>query len=91
LGEHLKKRRRQLGLLHREAAATMGVSTDTMVNWENDRTKPVAAQFRPVVEFPGCDPTPEPQTLADRLEPKQRILGASLAQVARYLGGIPAA
>jgi transcriptional regulator with XRE-family HTH domain len=89
LGEHLKKRRRELGLLQREAAERMGVSTDTVVNWEKDNTKPVAAQFRSVVAFLGYDPTPQAQTLADRLKAKQRTLGASLAQVARYLGWDP--
>ena len=34
LGEHLKKRRRELGLLQREAAERMGISTDTYANWE---------------------------------------------------------
>jgi hypothetical protein len=53
----------------------MGVSTDTVVNWEKDKTEPVAALFRPVVAFLGYDPTPEAQTLADRLEAKQRSLG----------------
>ena len=62
LGEHLKKRRRELGLLQREAAEMMGLSTDTVVNWEKDKTKPVAAQFRPAVAFLGYDPTPEPNS-----------------------------
>lgn len=35
------------------------------------------------------DPSPEPKTLAERVEAKQRTLGASLAQVARYLGWDP--
>jgi DNA-binding XRE family transcriptional regulator len=48
LGQHLKRRRRELGLLQRETAEKLGVSTDTVVNWEKDKTKPVAAQFRPV-------------------------------------------
>jgi DNA-binding XRE family transcriptional regulator len=89
LGEHLKKRRKELGLLQREAAERLGVSTDTVVNWEKDNTKPVAAHFRPVVAFLGYDPTPASQTLADRVEAKQRSLGASLAQVARHLGWDP--
>jgi transcriptional regulator with XRE-family HTH domain len=89
LGEHLKKRRRELGLLQREAAERMGISRDTYVNWERGKTEPVSAQFRPVVAFLGYDPTPEPETLAERLEAKQRRLGASLAQVARYLGWDP--
>jgi hypothetical protein len=32
LGEHLKKQRRELGLLQREASGRMGVSTATVVN-----------------------------------------------------------
>jgi DNA-binding XRE family transcriptional regulator len=68
LGEHLKKRRRELGLLQREAADWMGIDTWTYLNWEKDKTVPVAARFRPVVTFLGYDPTPEPTTLAKRLE-----------------------
>jgi transcriptional regulator with XRE-family HTH domain len=86
LGEHLKRRRRELGLLQREAADRMGVSTDTVVNWEKDKTKPVAAQFRPVVAFLGYDPTPASSTLAARLQAKRRTLGVTFSQVARYLG-----
>ena len=86
LGQHLKTRRRELGLLQREAAAQMGVCKEAYANWEKDRTKPVASQFRPVVEFLGYDPTPEPKTLAERLEAKRRALGATLDQVATTLG-----
>jgi DNA-binding XRE family transcriptional regulator len=89
LGEHLKKRRRELGLLQREAAERMGIQRDTYVNWEKHKSSPVASQFRPIVAFLGYDPTPEPRTLAERLEAKQRNLGASLAQIARHLGWDP--
>ena len=89
LGEHLKKRRKEHGLLQREAAARMGIGIDTYANWENGRTKPVAAQFRPVVQFLGCDPTPEAKTLAERLEAKRRVLGATHSQIAGYLGWDP--
>lgn len=41
LGEHLKKRRKELGLLQREAGQRMGVSAETVANWENG--KPVKA------------------------------------------------
>lgn len=34
LGEHLKKRRRELSLLQREAAKKMGVVVETLINWE---------------------------------------------------------
>jgi transcriptional regulator with XRE-family HTH domain len=75
LGEHLKKRRRELGLLQREAAERMGVSAETVANWEKGRTKPVAAQFQPVTAFLGYDPTPAPTTTAERVEAKRRQSG----------------
>ena len=86
LGEHLKKRRKELGLLQREAANQMGIGTDTYANWEKGKTEPVAAQFRPVVEFLGYDPTPAPETLTERLKAKRRELGVTFSQVARYFG-----
>ena len=90
LGEHLKKCRRKLGLLQREVAAQMGILTETYANWEKGRTEPVAAQFRPVIEFLGYDPTPEARTLAERLEAKRRRLGVTFDQIAGYLGWDPA-
>lgn len=86
LGEHLKKRRKELGLLQREAGERMGVTKETVANWEKDRTKPVPSQFKPVVAFLGYDPTPAPTSLAERFEAKRRGLGATLDQVAQYLG-----
>ncbi len=67
----------------------MGVSAETVSNWENDKTKPMASQFRPVVAFLGYDPQPEPKTLAERLEAKRRMLGVTFSQVARHLGWDP--
>ena len=87
--EHLKKRRKELSLLQREVAERMGVSAETVANWESGKTGPVAAQFRPVVEFLGYDPMPAPTTLAERLEAKRRLLGVTFAQVARHLGWDP--
>jgi len=89
LGEHLKKRRRELGLLQREAAERPGIGTETYANWENSKTEPVAAQFRPVMEFLGYDPMPAPQTLSERLTAKRRELGVTFEQAAKYLGWDP--
>lgn len=89
LGQHLKKRRRELGLLQREAAERMGILIETYANWEKDRTVPVASQFRPVVGFLGYDPTPASSTLRERLEAKRRTLGVTFDQVAQYLGWDP--
>jgi len=89
LGEHLRKRRKELGLLQREAAERMGVSTETVLNWEKDKTRPVPSQFRPLVVFLGFDPTPPGTSLKDRLEAKRRALGITTDQVAAHLGWDP--
>jgi transcriptional regulator with XRE-family HTH domain len=90
LGQHLKRRRRELGLLQREAAEQMGILKDTYGNWENGKTEPVAAHFQPVVTFLGYDPSPEARTLAERLGAKRRGLGVTFDQIASHLGWDPA-
>jgi transcriptional regulator with XRE-family HTH domain len=86
LGQHLKKRRRELAFLQREAAERMGVCKATYANWETDKARPVTAQFKSVVTFLSYDPTPEPTTLVGRLEAKRRALGVTFDQVATHLG-----
>lgn len=86
LGEHLKKRRKELGLVQREAGERLGVSAETVASWEKDKTKPVLSQFKPVVAFLGYDPTPAPASIAEHVEAKRRSLGATRDQVAQYLG-----
>ena len=64
----------------------MEIDMWTYRNWETDQTKPMTARFQPVVRFLGYDPSPEPTTLAERLDAKRRALGVTLVQVARHLG-----
>jgi len=75
LGQHLKKRRKELGLLQREAAEQIGILTETYANWEKDKTRPVASRFQLVMAFLSYDPTPTPKALAERLDAKRRRFG----------------
>lgn len=86
LGEHLKKHRKELGLRQREAAQRIGCDVFTYINWEKDRTEPIASRFRPVIDFLGYDPTPEPRTLSERLKAKRRRTGFTFSEVAEHLG-----
>jgi DNA-binding XRE family transcriptional regulator len=74
LGEHLKKRRKELGLLQREAAERMGVSAETVANWESGKTEPLATQFRPVVVFLGMTPCQCRQPLQSVCRPSAALL-----------------
>lgn len=64
----------------------MGVSAETVGNWEKDKTKAIPSQFKPVVTFLGYDPTPVTASLAERFEAKRRSLGVTVDQAAQYLG-----
>ncbi len=86
LGERLKKRRRELGLFQRQVAKQMGISVETLINWEKDRTVPAPAQFKPVIAFLGYDPSPSPSTLAERVQAQRRALGVTFDQLAQHLG-----
>jgi DNA-binding XRE family transcriptional regulator len=56
LGEHLRKRRIDLGLTQKEAAQRIGADQWTVINWEQGRTKP-AVRFVPrILAFLGFDP-----------------------------------
>ena len=86
LGEHLKRRRKLLGLLQREAAARIGCDQFTYINWETDKARPIAPRFKKVIEFLGYDPLPEPESLAERILAKRRAAGLTFKEVAQRLG-----
>jgi len=77
LGEHLLKRRVQRGELQREVAKQLGVTTDTYLLWEKDRTNPEVRNYPAIFRLLGYDPLPAPSTLADRIRRKRLQLGLS--------------
>ena len=86
LGEHLKKRRCELGLLQREAAVKIGVSQYAYISWETDQVKPFPRTYARIVRFLGYDPAPQPRTLGERIRAKRRELGLTTRQLAARLG-----
>lgn len=86
LGEHVAKRRKELGLSQREVGKRLGVSAQTVLNWEKGKTEPPVAGIPAILEFLGYDPLPEPETLAEELALKRRRLGCSRSHIAAMLG-----
>ena len=89
LGEHIRKRRRKLGLMQKEIADQLGVNPWTVLNWENGHTVPPIGSMPTVVRFLGYDPFPQPQTLAEHLLAKRREMGWSVKEAAQVLGVDP--
>ncbi len=86
VGDHLKKRRCELGLLQKEVAFRLGVDDDTILNWEHGNTQPPVRFLPRIIRFLGYDPYPAAKLLAEKLVAKRRQLGLSRKQLAKRLG-----
>ena len=86
LGQHLLRRRLQLGDLQYQVAPRLGVSTDTYLFWEKDRTEPEARYYPRIFAFLGYNPLPPPTTLGDQLKRKRLELGLTLRAAALLIG-----
>ena len=85
VGDHIRKRRLELGLLQKEAAQRLAVNPWTVLNWEKGHTKPPVSAMPAIFQFLGYDPYPEPRTLPERLLAKRREMGWSIRQAANHL------
>ena len=63
VGNRIRKRRLDLGLLQREVAAEIGVDASSVYNWENGRTEPELRHLPAIIRFLGYDPKVEARHL----------------------------
>jgi len=88
LGDHLRRRRIELGLYQKDIAARLGVTISTVWNWEN--TGSVDLRFIPrVINFLGYSPIPQPEGLLERLSWYKQINGLSLERLGVEMGRDP--
>lgn len=85
LGEHLKKRRMDLGLLQREAAELFGISYAMVVHWEKGHFWPRHRYWPAIYRFLGYDPESEPKMRGEKTHRLRQLLGWNQKQLARYL------
>ena len=60
IGEHLRRRRLELGLLQAQSARRLGVSTVTLSLWEWDKVYPTWPQQPKIIAYLGYDPFTSP-------------------------------
>jgi transcriptional regulator with XRE-family HTH domain len=86
VGDHLKKRRLDLGLRQKDVARELGANFKTYENWEQGKYEPELRFFPAIISFLGYDPTPEPTSLPERILAARRREGISQKELARKLG-----
>ncbi len=89
LGDHLRKRRLDLGLLQREVAEQIGVDESTITNWERQRTLPEIRHMPEIIQFLGYVPLFPARSFRERLVAFRTVLGLSQRRMALLFGVDP--
>ena len=86
IADHPRKRRLDLGLTQKDAAAQLGVDPDTVRNWEQARTE-VELRFYPaLIQFLGYNPLPEARTRGQAIRRARLSQGLSQELLAKLAG-----
>jgi DNA-binding transcriptional regulator YiaG len=86
IGDHIRKRRLDLGLFQRQAATEIGVDVIAIFNWETGGVKPQVHFMGRIITFLGYNPFPEPKGLSARLIWARSSKGLSRVDCSRLLG-----
>jgi transcriptional regulator with XRE-family HTH domain len=89
LGDHLRAKRIDLGLLQREVAVRIGVDTATVTNWELGNTEPEERFIPALIGFLGYNPLPAPKSLGEAVRRERLTRGWSVAALAARVGVDP--
>jgi hypothetical protein len=73
LGDHLRRRRMDVGLTRKGAATQLGTNAWSLKCWEDDPSSKIRERFFPaIIRFLGYNPLPEPTTFG-RLVMRERL------------------
>ncbi len=86
LAAFLLLRRRELGLLQREAAKRLGICHTAYLNWENGYAVPAVRFYPAIIQYLGYEPWPTPSNLPEKLLSARRRRGLSVKRAARQVG-----
>ena len=86
LGDHVRKRRLDLGLSQREVADRLDVDKLTVQHWELGHFEPTVSVLPAVIRFLGYDPRPAPINTAQWIRWHRTGRGLSQKGLAQKLG-----
>jgi transcriptional regulator with XRE-family HTH domain len=86
LGDHIRKRRLDLGLFQKQVAAEIGVDEDTIFRWESNESRPQVQFIPAIIKLLGYSPFPLPDLPGQRLVFYRQIHGLSQKRLAMRIG-----
>ena len=86
VGEHLKRRRLELGLRQQDVAAHLGVCEWTVINWETGIRTPRITYYPAIARFLGFDPSHQSNIAVSTLDVIRRPRGWSRRKLADRIG-----
>jgi transcriptional regulator with XRE-family HTH domain len=91
LGDHIRKRRLDLGLFQKHVAERIGVDEDTIYRLESNESKPQIQFIPAVIKFLSYNPFRLPDSPSQRLVFYRQIHGLSQSKLAKRTGVDPKA
>ena len=91
LGDHIRKRRLDLGMFQRQVAEQIGVDEDTIFRWESNESRPQIQFIPAIIEFLSYNPLQLPDSPSKRLIFYREVLGLSQRKLANRTGIDPKA
>ena len=88
LGDHIRKRQLDLGLLQKEVAEKLGVDTASIVNWESNEVQPMVHCLPGIIAFLEHNLLPEADDLIGKFKRVLCTLGLTQEQLAQKKLGI---
>lgn len=85
LGDHIKKKRLDLGLWQKQVAEQIGVDETTLYNWEKQRTVPKLPYIPKIIAFLGYNPFPPASSLPEKIKNYRRVLGLTQGKMAEMI------
>ena len=86
IGDHIRKRRLDLGLLQKQVAERIGVDADTIMQWELNRRAPKIQYIPKIIRFLGYVPFSMGESFPEKLKAYRMLKGLTQQQLADVLG-----
>lgn len=89
IGDHIRTRGLDSGLLQKEVAECIGVDTNTLINWELNYAAPKIQYLPKIIAFLGYSPVPAGESFPEKLKTYRQVKGLSQLRLAHVLGVNP--